>query len=746
MSTQRIRPRLEGLEGRLTPSTFYVSTTGSNSNPGTSAAPWKTLQFAADSVRAGDTVVVRAGDYAGFQLTASGTASAPITFQADPGARVTTRNPSTSDGINLEGASYAVIQGFTVVNQPRAGIRVVTDNHVTIRGNTCDSNTVWGIFTAFSDDVLIEGNTASHSAQQHGIYVSNSGDRPVVRNNTVFGNNQAGIHMNGDISNGGDGIISNALVEGNVIYSNGAGGASGINCDGVQNSTFRNNLIYDEHANGISLYQIDGGGPSTNNVVENNTILIASDGRWGLNITDGATGTAVRNNVLYNNGSTRGSIEVSADSRSGLVSDYNAVMNRFSTDGGNTVQTLAQWRTATGQDAHSFTTTPAALFANPAGNDYHLKAGSPAIDTGTPTGAPATDFEGDPRPLGKGYDIGADEYRLVIPPAPPPPPMNQVPPQPFAVGSDEGRVGTVTVYNPDGSVRYAAQPFGASYTGGVKVAAGDVTGDGVPDVVVGTTTGAGKARVIDGATHALRPGSVFSSSSYTGLVEVAVGDVTGDGVADVAVATNEGRVRVRVYRGGDFAKVADFAALAGSGYAGRGRVALADVTGDGVADLAVSGLFADGTHVAVIDGATLRAGVTPARAVPDFALTGAGFAGGVNLAAGDLDGDGSADLVFGSASGGSRVLALSGRDLRAGTRTTLADFTASGTDYANGVRVALRELDGDGRADLLVGSCGGAGSEVRSYLGRDFTPTGGEPPLAFDFAAYAGFTGGVFVG
>ena len=82
--------------------------------------------------------------------------------------------------------------------------------------------------------------------------------------------------MNGDASQGGDGTISGALVEGNVIYGNGAGGGSGINMDGVIDSVVRNNLLYDNHASGISLYRIDGATGSTNNVVVNNTIINAS--------------------------------------------------------------------------------------------------------------------------------------------------------------------------------------------------------------------------------------------------------------------------------------------------------------------------------------------------------------------------------------------------------------------------------------------------------------------------------------
>jgi parallel beta-helix repeat protein len=129
------------------------------------------------------------------------------------------------------------------------------NHHVIIRGNTGDLNGRWGILTGFSDDILIENNVMSRSQAEHGIYVSNSGDRPVIRKNVVWGNRANGIHMNSDVSQGGDGIISGALVEANTIYGNGLGSGSDINCDGVQSSVFRNNLLYNNHASGISLYQ-----------------------------------------------------------------------------------------------------------------------------------------------------------------------------------------------------------------------------------------------------------------------------------------------------------------------------------------------------------------------------------------------------------------------------------------------------------------------------------------------------------
>lgn len=415
------RLALETLEGRLALATLYVDTGGNDASDGSLAHPWQTLQHAADVVNPGDTVVVHSGNYVGFYLDRDGTAANRIVFQADPGVTITQRNATTADGINLEGADFITIDGFNVVGMPRTGIRSVINEGVILRNNRLDQNGVWGILTGFSEDIDIENNVASRSVQQHGIYVGNSGDNPIIRNNVIWGNAGCGVHMNGDISQGGDGIISGALVEGNVIYDNGLAGGSGINCDGVQNSVIRNNIIYNEHSSGISLYQIDGGDSSKNNRVINNTVLVASDGRWGLNISDGSTGNTVRNNIFYSYHSFRGSLSVNSDSLAGFTSDYNVVMDRFTTDGGDSVLTLANWRSTSGQDAHSLIATPTQLFVNAAGGDLHLSATSPAIDAGTSQFAPAFDFEGTARPSGNGFDIGADELGNSTPPVNQPP-------------------------------------------------------------------------------------------------------------------------------------------------------------------------------------------------------------------------------------------------------------------------------------------------------------------------------------
>src|SRR5262245_46264590 len=325
---------------------FWVKNGGDDTADGlTVASAWATLRHAAGVVNAGDTVHVLDGAYQGFYLDRSGAAGSPITFRAEgPNVRITADNGTPPDGINIEGAAWVVIDGFVVDNRTRAGIRTALSQFVTVRNCHTGYNGRWGIFSGFADDFTIENNEAHHSVAEHGIYVSNSGDRPVIRGNHVHDNHANGIHMNGDVSQGGDGVISHALVERNVIHGNGAGGGSGINMDGVSDSVVQNNLVYDNHASGISLYRIDAATGSQSDLVANNTIVVASDGRWAINVNNGSTGNTVVNNILYDLHAFHGAITIDSSSRPGFTSDYNSVISRFSTDGGDTVIDLAAWQ------------------------------------------------------------------------------------------------------------------------------------------------------------------------------------------------------------------------------------------------------------------------------------------------------------------------------------------------------------------------------------------------------------------
>jgi hypothetical protein len=170
----------------------------------------------------------------------------------------------------------------------------------------------------------------------------------------------------------------------------------------------RNNVIVDAHASGISMYQIDGGICTRNNSVSHNTIVVAADGRWAINIPNsGCTGNQLVANILYSNHSYRGAINIVDGARSGFASNYNVLEGVFSTNGGDSILSFTQWK-ALGYDANSRVSTPSALFVN-ASSDFHLKSGSPAINIGATLSSVKTDFDGKSRPQGASSDAGAFE-------------------------------------------------------------------------------------------------------------------------------------------------------------------------------------------------------------------------------------------------------------------------------------------------------------------------------------------------
>lgn len=297
----------------------------------------------------------------------------------------------------------------------------------------------------------------------------------------------------------------------------------------------------------------------------------------------------------------------------------------------------------------------------------------------------------------------------------------------LVVGTGPGVPGRVRSLDAvSGAVRFTLTPFGPAYTGGVVVASGDLTGDGIRDVVVGTA-GAGRAAVkaFDGITGGELPGLGFDATEPAGVngVSVAAGDVNADGYADLVVGTGPGGpVRVRVVSGKDGTALGQFVPYAGSTVGVR--VAAGDVTGDGRADVVVSP--ATGTlPVQVHSGA----GFALVRVIDPAA----GSPSGVFVAAGDLNGDGFAEVVSGQTVGGAgRVRVYDGR-----TGALRRDFVPFAGSAAP--RVAVYDLDDDGRADLAVGS-GSTPGRVRAYRGPALTPLGELSPFGPDSGI------GVYVG
>ena len=264
-----------------------------------------------------------------------------------------------------------------------------------------------GIFTSWNDGLLIKNNTVS-GCWDSGIYVSNSARNYIVDGNSVFDCGGNGIHNNGDLSHGSPGINYNALIENNIIYNVGfASGGQAISCDGVQNSRIQNNLIYNAHAKGISLYRVNSAEGSRRDIVVNNTVLTAADGGAALRMVDNSSGNTVLNNILYSANPSSASIDLLSGDLTGLKSDYNVVKNRFYSDGSKL--SMSEWR-GLGKVTPCIA-TPFQLFFNPEANDYRLSSKSPAIDAGTTASAPRKDLKGNTRHRGHGIDIGAYESK-----------------------------------------------------------------------------------------------------------------------------------------------------------------------------------------------------------------------------------------------------------------------------------------------------------------------------------------------
>jgi hypothetical protein len=335
------------------------------------------------------------------------------------------------------------------------------------------------------------------------------------------------------------------------------------------------------------------------------------------------------------------------------------------------------------------------------------------------------------------------------PTSPPPPPAVGLSKE-FAAGPDNGGAPVASLYNPDGTLRFTQTVFAGNATGGVRVAAADVNGDGVADLIVGTGPGVPtQVRVIDGVTQATITVITPFEPAFLGGVFVAAGDLNGDGKADIVVTPDEGGgPRVIVFDGTTFAPIANFFGIDDPNFRGGARAAVGDINGDGHPDLVVAAGFGGGPRVAFFDGTTITNPAGPTKLINDIFVFEQTLRNGVFVAAGDMNGDGKADLIVGGGPGGGpRVLALSGAGLMAGQADqspALANFFAGDPNNRGGVHVAAKNLDGDNLADLVVGGGPSGGDEVFSYLGSTFV--NGVAPTHFAFPAFGGFPGGVFVG
>ena len=275
--------------------------------------------------------------------------------------------------------------------------------------------------------------------------------------------------------------------------------------------------------------------------------------------------------------------------------------------------------------------------------------------------------------------------------------------------------------------------FSANFVGGVRVAARDFNSDTVPDIVAASGPGAASTvRLFDGATFAPVGGPLGNFSpfavGYTGGTYVAAGDLNGDGKADIVVGSGGNTMAaVRAFSGADGSTIANFFPY--GGFTGGVRVAVGDVNGDGKADIITAPASGIGTNVRVFNAAN-------AAIISSFDAYSPSYTGGGFVAAGDVDGDGLADLVVGPDIGAApNVRVFDGGN----PSNVLKNFFAFDPAFTGGVRVAAGDVNGDGLADLVAAQGPGGTAQVRGFGAVDLASL-------VNFNPYGtAFNGGAFV-
>jgi hypothetical protein len=306
----------------------------------------------------------------------------------------------------------------------------------------------------------------------------------------------------------------------------------------------------------------------------------------------------------------------------------------------------------------------------------------------------------------------------------------------LAAGADGGGLPQVRLFDAlTGSVKGDFLAYDSAFRGGVHVAVGDVNGDGVPDYVTAPGVGGGPhIKAFNGRDLSLLASFLAYDPVFKGGVNVAVGDVNGDGIFDIITGAGTG--------GGPHVRVFDIIGSTPEQIAGplgsffaydasfRGGVNVAAGNLDGVSgDELITGAGTGG-------GPHVKAFAASGATVASFLAYNGAFAGGVYVAAGDLNDDGHADIVTGAgAGGGPHVKVFDGAN-----GATLASFLAYNGAFTGGVRVASADLDADGHADLVTGPGPGGGPHQRYFDGQTLTETTGL--LAFDAAFHGGITVG----
>lgn len=413
----------KGTTGSLT--TYYVSPSGNDSNPGTLAQPFLTIQQAIDESQAGDTIYVRAGTYGNAEFENKyGNPTNPITLSAYPGEE-----------------HLAIIQGTSY--SPQYGLRVTNSNYIIVE-NLAFTGTQKGIGMEGSHHITIEGNLI-HDVGQEAVSFRKNSSNSIIQNNEIYNMGLQtpqfgeGIYIGNGSYPGSHSVTypdttHHITISDNEIYHTGGQSAEGINVKGEADSIIiENNEIHDlivGTGGGINFDAItvdpnDGSyyyakSVNRNHVVRNNTIYnitrssVFSDGNA---IFARGIGATIYNNVLYDNQHYGVVVNDPVDTDQHVDIFHNTFAGNTGTvdDGGVYTYDDASLTVTNniGSNYSGNIVYDDALFVDAANKDFRLSSNSTAIDAATNVGI-TSDIIGTLRPQRAGYDFGAYEFIIGI--------------------------------------------------------------------------------------------------------------------------------------------------------------------------------------------------------------------------------------------------------------------------------------------------------------------------------------------
>ena len=376
---------------------YYVDNTNPNcadTGPGDLSTPYCTIAKGTSRLQPGQTLYIGNGTYSEqVKVTASGTAAAPITVTNLPGTSPVV-GAGQVNGIYLSARSYVTVSGLTVSGTTGVGVYVTGSQNITLSGlrvtasgQPTPTGFAKGMKIIGTTASTISGNTVDHNTDS-GIYLAQGSTGDLITGNTTYANARGytraapGI----DLRSGGNSVI------GNLSHDN---EDSGIQLyTGSDGSLVADNVSYRNGDHGIDDFQ------ATNERIVGNSVY--RNATAGINLEGGSTGGTVVNNISVDNGlnspRTVGDIRVDPVSQTGTTVDRNLVYlhgpGTYYVWGTTNYATLAAFTTATGQETHGISADP--RWASPDTGDFHLTAGSPAIDSAdsSVSGEQATDIAG----------------------------------------------------------------------------------------------------------------------------------------------------------------------------------------------------------------------------------------------------------------------------------------------------------------------------------------------------------------